>query len=170
LLKDIHDAARGVRTELDLSMDSPWARQLAALRTDISNLLKNEIESMPGRVRRLLRTRPSQEIAPGSALSLTDVDEAAATIEFVGACRQYAGELAISEMTQRAYGELQQSLEHGTQPLIDALRHAGEEERSFRQSQAEAAIRFSGLVFGAEHAAVLTKALEVASHSRSSAA
>ena len=165
LLKEIHDAARGVRTELDLSADSPWARQLAALRTDISNLLKNEIESMPGRVRRLLRPRPAKEIAPGSVLSQTDVEEAGALIEFVGACRQYAGELAISEMTQRAYSELQQSLENGTQPLIDALRHAGEEERSFRQSQVDAAVRFCGQVFGPEHAAVIAKAAEVASHS-----
>src|SRR5581483_1413113 len=33
VLKDIHDAARGLRTELDLSSDSPWGKQLAAIRT-----------------------------------------------------------------------------------------------------------------------------------------
>src|SRR5262249_18614906 len=32
LLKEIHDAARGLRTELDLSGDQPWGRQLAAVR------------------------------------------------------------------------------------------------------------------------------------------
>ena len=44
LLKCIHDAARGLRTELDLSGDSPWARQLAGIRSDISDLLRTEIE------------------------------------------------------------------------------------------------------------------------------
>ena len=28
LLKDVHDAVRGVRTEIDLSTDTPWSRQL----------------------------------------------------------------------------------------------------------------------------------------------
>ena len=40
LLKGIHDSARGVRTELDLPVDSPWGRQLAAIRADISTVLK----------------------------------------------------------------------------------------------------------------------------------
>ena len=44
LLKAIHDAARGVRTEMDLSIDSPWSRQLVHIRTEVSNLLKAEIE------------------------------------------------------------------------------------------------------------------------------
>ncbi len=48
LLKRLHDAARGLRTELDLSVDSPWSRQLTAIRTEISNLLKTEIDAAPG--------------------------------------------------------------------------------------------------------------------------
>ena len=44
LLKNIHDAARGLRTEIDLSGDSPWSRQLTAIRTEVSNVLKAEIE------------------------------------------------------------------------------------------------------------------------------
>jgi hypothetical protein len=48
LLKNIHDAARGLRTEIDLSGDSPWSRQLTAIRTEVSNVLRGEIESTPG--------------------------------------------------------------------------------------------------------------------------
>ena len=44
LLKNIHDAARGLRTEIDLSGDSPWSRQLTAIRTEVSNVLRGEIE------------------------------------------------------------------------------------------------------------------------------
>ncbi len=165
LLKDIHDTARGLRTEMDLGMDSPWARQLAAVRTEVAELLKSEIESMPGRVRRLLRPRPAKEIAPSSALDAGDVAETEALIEFVGACRNYASELAINEMTARTYSEVQHYLETGTSALLDGLRTAGDADRSFRQSQVDAAVRFCAKVFGKEYASLLAKAAEVAANS-----
>ena len=165
MLKSIHDAARGVRTEINLSGDSPWSRQLAALRTQVSDLLKGEIESMPGRVRRLLRPRPAKEIAPGSSMDANDVRDTEALIEFVSICRNYANELAVSEMTTRAWSELQQYLDTATPALVDNLRGAGESERAFRQSQLDAAVRFCGKVFGDEYASVLVKAGGMAANS-----
>jgi hypothetical protein len=170
LLKDIHDAARGLRTELDLPVESPWGQRLAHLRADISNLLKDEIESMPGRVRRLLRQRPAKEIAHGATLDQGDVAETESLIEFVGACRNYAGELAISEMTQRAYSELEQYLDAATRNLLDALRGATDADRNFRRSQLDAAIRFCAKVFGQQYASLLSKAAEVALTSERKAA
>jgi hypothetical protein len=162
LLKNIHDAARGLRTEIDLSGDSPWSRQLTAIRTEVSNVLRAEIEATPGRVRRLLRPRPAKEIVPGSQLDETDVNEAEMLVEFVGACRTYAHELAVNEMTMRSYTELQNYLESGTKVLLDALRQAGSADRPFRQSQMDAAIRFCRCVFGADYAGLLGKAAEIA--------
>jgi hypothetical protein len=162
LLKNIHDAARGLRTEIDLSGDSPWSRQLTAIRTEVSNVLRAEIESTPGRVRRLLRPRPAKEIVPGSQLDETDVAEVETMVEFVGACRTYAHELAVNEMTMRSYTELQNYLESGTKILLDALRQAGDSDRPFRHSQMDAAIRFCRCVFGADYAALLGKAAEIA--------
>jgi hypothetical protein len=170
LLKCIHDAARGLRSELDLAVDTPWARQLAAIRAEISSVLRTEIESAPGRVRRLLRPRPATEIAPNSALDPDDVAATEALIELVAACRSYAGELAISEMTTRCYSELQQYLDTGTQTLLDGLRGCGQSERRFRQSQVDAAVRFCAKVFGQEYASLLAKAAEVAAHSERKAA
>ncbi len=132
MLKELHDGARGLRTEMDLSVDSTWSRQLAAIRSDVSNLLKPEIDATPGRVRRLLRPPPAKEIHPGSTVDSIDVDDVQARIEFVGACRNYAGELALSEVTLRSYSELTQYLETGTKVLLDALRHA--EDRRTRRS------------------------------------
>ena len=162
LLKGIHDAARGLRTEMDLSVDSPWSRQLAAIRTDISALLKAEIESTPGRVRRLLRPRPPNEIAPGALLDAIDVSDTEMLVEFVDACRSYANELAVNEVTARTWLELQHYLETADKGLLDALRQAGDADRPFRQSQAEAAIRFCRTVFGADYAGLLAKAAEIA--------
>ena len=170
LLKTIHDSARGLRTELALPVDSTWGRALAAQRTQISDLLRTEIESMPGRVRRLLRPRPSREIRPNSVLDPDEVAEVEALVEFVGICRYFAGELAINEMTQRALTELRQYLDNGTQALLEGLRQAGEPDRAFRQSRVDAAVRFCSKVFGREYAALLGKAAEVAASAEPKAA
>jgi hypothetical protein len=90
-------------------------------------------------------------------------------VEFVGVCRYFAGELAINEMTQRALSELRQYLDSGTRTLLEGLRHAGGADRSFRQSQVDAAVRFCAKVFGREYAALLGKAAEVASAAESKA-
>ena len=162
ILKAIHDAARGLRSEMDLSVESAWSRQLAAIRAEVSSLLKAEIEATPGFVRRLLRPRPAKDIAPGSLLDSIDINEAEMRVEFVGACRQYASELAVNEVTTRAHSELTLHLETGTKVLLDSLRHAGDADRPFRQSQVDAAIRFCRTVFGSEYAGLLAKAAEVA--------
>jgi hypothetical protein len=163
MVKTIHDALRGLRNELDLPVDSTWGRALSALRAQIADLLRAEIESMPGRVRRLLRPRPSTEIRPNSELNAGEVAETEMLVEFVGACRLFAGELAINEMTQRTFAELQQYLDSGMRSLLDGVRHAGLADRSFRQSQVDAAVRFCAKVFGKQYASLLDKAAEVAS-------
>lgn len=170
LLKTIHDAARGLRTELDLPVDSTWGRALAAQRSQIAELLRSEIESMPGRVRRLLRVVPTKEIRPNSVLDPDEVAETEALVEFVGACRFFAGELALNEMTQRALSELQHYLDSSTRTLLDGLRHAGEADRPFRQSQLDAAMRLCAKVFGKDYAALLGKAAEVAANAERKAA
>lgn len=165
LLKDIHDSLRGLQTELDLVIGSPWARQLATMRSEISRMLAAEIELMPGRVRRLMRPRPVKEIVVNSVLDPDEVAETESLIGFVAACRNYASELAINEVTQRTFVELQKCLDSGIRTLLDALRESGDAERPFRQSQVDAAVRFCGKVFGGEYASLLAKAAEVATHS-----
>ncbi|MET0279069.1 MAG: hypothetical protein ABW198_12135 [Pseudorhodoplanes sp.] len=158
LLKSIHDSARGLRTEIDLAHDSPWSRRLAALRSEVSDLLKGEIESLNGRVRRLLRPRPTKEIAPNSTLDQGDLSDTESLIEFVGACRAYASELAVNELTSRTWSELEQYLGTASTALVENLRHAGPADRDFRQSQLDAAVRFCAKVFGDDYAQVLVKA------------
>jgi hypothetical protein len=162
LLKTMHDAIRGLRTEMELSVDSPWSRQLAAIRSAVSNLLTAEMETTTGRVQRLLRPRPANEIVPGSLLDALDVHDVEARVELVGLCRHYAGELAVSEVTLRTYSELAQYLETGTKILLDALRHAGDAERPFRQSQLDAAVHFCRSIMGPDYAGLLVKAVNVA--------
>ena len=59
----------------------------------------------------------------------------------------------------RTYTELQNYLETNTSGLVDGLRTAGASDRSFRQSQVDAAVRFCGKVFGADYAATDRKSV-----------
>lgn len=159
-LKTLHDGVRGLRTELDLRNDSTWGRQLTAIRAEISDALQSEIESVPGRVRRILRQRPDKDISVGSRVDPTEVDEAVALIDFVAVCRTYASELAINEVTLRTYSELQQYVEQATEALVQSLRAGDLKTRAYRQMQADAAIRFCEVLFGHDYASLMSRAAE----------
>jgi hypothetical protein len=138
LLKEVHDALRGLRSEINFSPDSAWGKQLSAVRAEVSKILTGEIEMMPGRVRRLIRPRASREVVPGSKLDPDEVTETEALVGFVATTRHYASELAVNEVTQRVFKELQQFLDTGTRVLLDGLRGSREAERPFRESQVDA--------------------------------
>jgi hypothetical protein len=159
-LKTLHDGVRGLRTELDLRNDSAWGRQLASIRADISNALQSEIDSVPGRVRRLLRQRPDKDIPAGARLDSSEVEETAALIDFVAVCRTYASELAINEVTLRTYSDLQHYVEHSTEALVQSLRGGDPKTRAYRQMQVTAAIRFCDVLFGHDYASLMSRAAE----------
>jgi hypothetical protein len=58
LLKEAHDALRGLRSEINLPPDSTWGKQRTAARAEVSKILSSEAELAPGRVR-----APSQPAA-----------------------------------------------------------------------------------------------------------
>ena len=159
-LKTLHDGVRGLRTELDLRNDSTWGKQVTAIRAEISNSLQSEIDSVPGRVRRILRQRPDKDISIGSKVDSTEVDETAALIDFVAVCRTYASELAINEVTLRTYSDLQQYVEKSTEALVQSLRSADSKTRPYRQSQVQAAVRFCEVLFGHDYASLMSRAAE----------
>jgi len=159
-LKTLHDGVRGLRTELDLRNETVWGKQLTSIRADISNSLQSEIDSVPGRVRRLLRQRADKDIPAGARLDSGEVDEAAALIDFVAVCRTYASELAINEVTLRTYSDLQQYVEKSTESLVQSLRGGDSKARAYRQMQVKAAIRFCEVLFGQDYASLMSRAAE----------
>jgi hypothetical protein len=159
-LKTLHDGVRGLRTELDLRNDSSWGRQLTSIRADISNSLQSEIDSVPGRVRRILRQRADKDISAGAKIDASEVEETAALIDFVAVCRTYASELAINEVTLRTYSDLQHYVEQSTEGLVQSLRGGDIKGRAYRQMQAKAAIRFCEVLFGHDYASLMNRAAE----------
>jgi len=159
-LKILHDGVRGLRTELDLRNDSAWGKQLTSIRADISNSLQSEIDSVPGRVRRILRQRADKDIPAGARIDTSEVEETAAFIDFVAVCRTYASELAINEVTLRTYSDLQQYVEHSTESLVQSLRGVDAKARAYRQMQVAAAVRFCDILFGHDYASLMSRAAE----------
>src|SRR4051794_19657958 len=160
LLKDFHDAARALHTEIDLPAESTWGRQLASARAEAADLLEGEMRDLPAQVRRLLRPRNGREgIVPLDSIDVGDVE---AKLALVAVCRNYAEELAVSEVTRRVHSELQSYFDNGTQLLLERLRASPSAERALRQSQADAAIRFCAKLFGAEYAGLLARAADTA--------
>ena len=159
-LKILHDGVRGLRTELDLRNDSAWGRQLTSIRADISNSLQAEIESVPGRIRRILRQRADKDIAAAPKIDPSEIEDAVALIDFVAVCRNYASELAINEVTLRTYSDLQQYVEKSTEGLVQALRGGDTRARAYRQMQVNAAIRFCEVLFGQDYASLMSRAAE----------
>src|SRR5215468_6768635 len=131
-LKALHDGVRGLRTELDLRNDSTWGKQLASVRADISDTLQSEIDSVPGRVRRILRQRADKDILAGARVDNSDVEEVVSLIDFVAVCRTYASELAINEVTLRTYSDLHHYVEQATETLVGTLRGGDARVRAYR--------------------------------------
>ena len=159
-LKILHDGVRGLRTELDLRNDSSWGRQLTSIRADISNSLQSEIDSVPGRVRRILRQRADKDISVAAKIDESEVEETVALIDFVAICRTYASELAINEVTLRTYSDLQHYVEQSTEGLVQSLRGGDTKARAYRQMQVKAAIRFCEVLFGHDYASLMSRAAE----------
>src|SRR3978361_401362 len=122
--------------------------------------LREENDSLPGRVRRILRQRADKDIGSAPKVDATEVEETAALIDFVAVCRTYASELAVNEVTLRTYSDLQHYVERSTESLVQSLRGGDTKSRSYRQMQVKAAIRFCEVLFGHDYASLMSRAAE----------
>jgi hypothetical protein len=159
-VKDLHDAIRVLRTDLDLSGENPWTRRLAALRTDLARALGAEVETLPGRIRRILKLRSGAET--GLVLDEVEVSAIEAGLDLLAACRSAAAEIAMNEITLRVYSDIQSFLEGGSTALIDAFRVQAPGDNVYRKRQIQAAVRFTAKVFGTSYASLVAKAADVA--------
>jgi hypothetical protein len=160
-LKELHDAVRSLRTDMSLAGDGPWQRRLSKLRADLARLLTAEIEGVPGEIRRLLRPRQRGD-HPAEAISEDVVAEVEAKLDLLSACRSYASEIALNEITLRIFTEIQGYLDPTLTQLLENIRNAPDVDRALKISQIEAAVRFSARIFGASYAQLLQKAADVA--------
>jgi hypothetical protein len=157
MLKNIPNFARGLPARLDVPADSPWGRQLTAIRGELSNRLRTEIASLPDRVLLLLEPRPSQRIAAGSVLNPREVAEMEAMVEFARTCGVYATQLHLQQTIWKALEALRNFLKTVRPALLEALRSASQADRNFRHSQLAAAVRICAKVIDGDYAAQFAK-------------
>jgi hypothetical protein len=161
-LDEVHEAVRGLRSEIAMGGTTPAARRLAAVRAGVAGGLKVDLETIPGRVRRIIRIVPGKQSPPGSAIDPAEVDEIEGMLSFLGACKARAGELALNELTQRVLSDLEALLDRGSHAILDLLRGCAPAELAYRSAQMDAAIRFCSKVMGEDYATLLTRAADVA--------
>ena len=157
MLKKIPNFARGLPARLDVPADSPWGRQLTAIRSELSDRLRTEIASLPDRVLLLLDPRPAKKISSDSVLDRREVAEMEAMVEFARTCGVYAAQLHLQQTIWKTFESLRNYLKTVRPALLDGLRSAGKTERNFRHSQLAAAVRICAKVIDGDYAAQLAK-------------
>ncbi|CEJ09913.1 hypothetical protein BN1110_00184 [bacterium YEK0313] len=160
-VKDFHDAARALRTDMNLAGDGPWQRRLARMRGTLARQLSAEIDGVPGQIRRLLRAPQRDDVThePISPEAVADVEN---RLDLLTVCRNAASEIALNEITVRVFGEIQGYLDPRLTQLLEAIRSAPDVDRALKIAQIDAGIRFSARIFGASYAQLLQKAADVA--------
>jgi hypothetical protein len=92
----------------------------------------------------------------------SEIEDLEHTLGMLAACRNFAGEMAMNELTTRIHTDVQTFLDHTTTSILDSLRNAPDVDRGLKIAQIEAALRFSAKVFGPSYAQLLQKAADVA--------
>lgn len=160
-VKEFHDGARSLRTDMNLVSEGPWQRRVAKLRSELAADLTAELESLPGQVRRLLRPRQKGELS-AAPLTSDAVGEVETRLDLLATCRTYASEIALNELTLRIHSEIQTYLDPTLTQLMENIRQQPETDRALKISQIDAAVRFSARIFGPSYAQLLQKAADVA--------
>jgi hypothetical protein len=128
----------------------------------MGELLRTQIETLPGRVRWLLKPVAEAKAQKGDLADAQEIASIEVALDILMLASNHAAELALNEVTMRVFSDLQTMLDSGINPLIESLRSTSGEERLRRLTQLEAAVRIAAKVFGANYAGLLQKAIDVA--------
>jgi hypothetical protein len=167
--KDFAHHVRALVTDLELSPDLAQSKRVAAMRSRMAQLLRPEIETLPGRVRRVLKARTPDGGKRGETLDETEIASLEAGLDILLLAKSHAAELALNEVTLRVFSDLQGFLDAGVNPLLDSMRGMAGEERAYRLQQLDAAVKIAYRVLGPSYATLLAKAVDVAAGDRKAA-
>jgi hypothetical protein len=149
--------ARALSTEIDLQADGTHARSLAALRREMAESVRSDLQDLAPRVRRLVRPRGQER-----SLEEHEVARLAADLDLLLIARSYAEEIALNALSSRVFLEVRDLLDTGTPQLMERLRAADEKTKPALRARLATVVDVSAKIFGSEYAALMSKAIDVA--------
>jgi hypothetical protein len=167
--RDFAQHVRALVTDLDMAPDLACAKRLGVMRARMAQLLRPEIETLPGRVRRILKARPP-DATGRETIDPLETASVEAGLDILLVAKSHAAELALNEVTLRVFSDLQGFLDAGVNPLLDGMRSMTGGDKAFRLQQLDAAVKIAQRILGATYAALLAKAVDVAAGERRPAA
>jgi len=159
---DFAASVRAIVDHIAMGPEIGWMKRMGAARSRMAQVLRPELEELPGRVRRILRAPWYRELDGGGAFDAGEFAAIEAGLDLLVIAKDHAAELALNEATLRVISRLAAFLEASLRPLLDGLRGSVGDDRAFRLQQLEAAVRIARRVLGAEYATLLQKAVDVA--------
>ena len=162
--RDFSAYVRSVSSDIDPSSEHAWVRRLGHARGRMGELLRTQVETLPGRVRWLIKPAAGDSKSSPAADS-QEIEAIELALDILVLAKNHAAEFAMNEVTLRVHTDLQGLLDSGMNPLIEGARNAKGEDRDRRLVQLEAAVRIAAKIFGANYAGLLQKAIEVATGS-----
>ncbi|TLP44809.1 hypothetical protein FDK21_13635 [Cohaesibacter sp. CAU 1516] len=151
---------KALETELELPVQSPWGKSVAAMKTKLSELLKQEIVPAPGLVRKVLRApkNGAKEHVDESLLN-----DAMKAIEIFHHVERMKDILALNAEISRIRKELDQSFEILSTSIVDRTKLATGEDVEVCKVLGDAAVTLAQHVFDENYANSLRRQLRAAS-------
>ncbi len=149
--------ARALNTEIDLQADGTHARSLAALRREMAETVRSDLQDLAPRVRRLVRPRAQERSLEDHELVRLESD-----LDLLLIARSYAEEIALNALSGRVFTEVRDLLDTGTPQLLERFRGADEKTKPVLRARLTAIVGVSAKIFGSEYANLISKAVDVA--------
>jgi hypothetical protein len=149
--------ARALSTEVDLQADGTHARSLAALRGEMAESVRSDLQDLAPRVRRLVRPRAQER-----SLEEHEIARLEADLDLLLIARSYAEEIALNALSGRVFTEVRDLLDTGTPQLMERFRAADEKTKPVLRERLATVVKVSAKIFGSEYAALMSKAVDVA--------
>lgn len=149
--------ARALGSEVDLQADGVHARRLAALKREMAESVRSDLQDLAPRVRRLVRPRAQER-----SLEDHEVARLEADLDLLLIARSYAEEIALNALSGRVFTEVRDLLDTGTPQLMERLRAADEKTKPGLKARLATIVTVSQKIFGSEYGALISKAIDVA--------
>ncbi|WP_319529353.1 hypothetical protein [uncultured Cohaesibacter sp.] len=151
--------AKAVETELEIPSQSPWGKALSGMKSRLSEILKNEVESAPGLMRKALKAPKSGSDEHYDENVIADATKA---IQIFYHAERMKESLALNGPVTRSRKELDQSFEILSTSLVDRTRQAKGDDVATCKALGEAAISFARQIVDENYANALQRQLKAA--------